>query len=73
MKLLNKNALSKVSSMMSSRFFMLAVIAVLIFMFLKQRNETSHMKAEAKREHNNYLASLDSVRTIKSENGHLIQ
>ena len=73
MKLLNKNTLSKVSSIMSSKFFMLAVIAVLVFMFLKQRNETSHMKAEAKREHNNYLASLDSVRTIKSENGHLIQ
>ena len=73
MKLLNKNTLSKVSSIMSSKFFMLAVIAVLVFMFLKQRNETSHMKAEAKREHNNYLASLDSVRTIKSENGNLIQ
>jgi len=31
------------------------------------------MEAEAKREHNNYLASLDSVRTIKSDNGRLTQ
>lgn len=65
--------LSKVSSLLSSRFFMLAVIVVLILLFLKQCGETSHMEAEAKREHNNYLASLDSVRTIKNENGQLIQ
>jgi hypothetical protein len=52
---------------------MLVVIVILILMFLKQCGQTSHMEAEAKREHNNYLASLDSVRTIKSENGHLIQ
>jgi hypothetical protein len=73
MKLLNKDTFSKVSSVLSSRFSMLAVIVVLILMFLKQCGETAHMEAEAKREHNNYLASLDSVRTIKSENGHLIQ
>jgi len=73
MKLLNKDTFSKVSSVLSSRFSMLAVIVVLILMFLKQCGETAHTEAEAKREHNNYLASLDSVRTIKSENGHLIQ
>lgn len=73
MKLLNKDTFSKVSSVLSSRFSMLAVIVVLILLFLKQCGETSRMEAEAKREHNNYLASLDSVRTIKSENGHLIQ
>jgi hypothetical protein len=73
MKLLNKDTISKVSSVLSSRFSMLAVIIVLILLFLKQCGETAHMEAEAKREHNNYLASLDSVRTIKNENGHLIQ
>jgi len=73
MKLLNKDTFSKVSSVLTSRFFMLVVIVILILMFLKQCGQTSHMESEAKREHNNYLASLDSVRTIKSENGHLIQ
>lgn len=73
MKLLNKNTFFKVSSLLSSRFFMFAVIVIMIFMFLKQCGETSHIEAEAKREHNNYLASLDSVRTIKSENEYLIQ
>lgn len=42
-------------------------------MFLRQCNETSLMEMEAKREHNNYLAQMDSVRTIKSQNGQLIQ
>jgi hypothetical protein len=73
MKLLNKDTSSKISSVLSSRFTMLAVIVIMILLFLKQCGETSRMEAEAKREHNNYLASLDSVRTIKSENGHLIQ
>jgi hypothetical protein len=52
---------------------MLAVIVILGMLFLKQCGKTAHMEAEAKREHNNYLASLDSVRTIKSDNGRLIQ
>ena len=73
MKLLNKDTLSKVSSVLSSRFAMLTVIVIMILLFLKQCGETAHMEAESKREHNNYLASLDSVRIIKSENGHLIQ
>jgi hypothetical protein len=73
MKLPNKEKLSQISAILSSRFFMLVVIVILILLFLKQCGKTAHMEAEAKREHNNYLASLDSVRTIKSENGHLIQ
>lgn len=73
MKLLNKDTLSEVSSVLSSRFTMLAVIIIMILLFLKQCGQISHIEAEAKRDHNNYLASLDSVRTIKSENGHLIQ
>ena len=73
MKLLNKGTFSKVLSVLSSRFSMLAVIVILGMLFLKQCGKTAHMEAEAKREHNNYLASLDSVRTIKSDNGRLIQ
>ena len=73
MKSLSKESISSIYSVITSRFFMLVVIVILILMFLKQCGQTSHMEAEAKREHNNYLASLDSVRTIKSENGHLIQ
>jgi len=49
------------------------VIILLFFLFMRQCNETAHLEAEVRREHNNYLAQLDSVRTIKSENGHLIQ
>ena len=73
MKLLNKGIFSKVLSVLSSKFSMLAVIVILGMLFLKQCGKTAHMEAEAKREHNNYLASLDSVRTIKSDNGRLIQ
>jgi len=73
MKLLDKGIFSKVLSVLSSRFSMLAVIVILGMLFLKQCGKTAHMEAEAKREHNNYLASLDSVRTIKSDNGRLIQ
>jgi hypothetical protein len=73
MKLLDKGTFSKVLSVLSSRFSMLAVIVILGMLFLKQCGKTAHMEAEAKREHNNYLASLDSVRTIKSDNGRLIQ
>jgi len=73
MKLLDRGIFSKVLSVLSSRFSMLAVIVILGMLFLKQCGKTAHMEAEAKREHNNYLASLDSVRTIKSDNGRLIQ
>jgi hypothetical protein len=73
MKLLNKDTLLKVSSVLSSRFTMLVIIVIMILLFLKQCGETAHIEAEAKREHNNYLTSLDSVRAIKSKNGHLIQ
>jgi hypothetical protein len=73
MKLLDRGIFSKVISVLSSRFSMLAVIVILGMLFLKQCGKTAHMEAEAKREHNNYLASLDSVRTIKSDNGRLIQ
>lgn len=51
---------------------MLAAICVLLFFLVKQCEKTESAEAEAKREHNNYLASKDSVRTIKSELNHTI-
>jgi hypothetical protein len=51
----------------TSRFSMLLVIAILLMLFLRQCNETKYAKEEAKREHNNYLAQLDSVRLISKD------
>jgi hypothetical protein len=73
MKYINKENLGKVSDIFGNRFFLLSVIVVMIMLTLKQCGEADHAKAEALREHNNYLASLDSVRTIKNELGHIIQ
>jgi hypothetical protein len=58
---------------LTSRSILFIIIAFLIFLFLKQCNETVRMETELKREHNNYLAQIDSVRTIKNQNGQLIQ
>jgi hypothetical protein len=52
---------------------MLAMLVILVLLLLRQCGEADNAKAEALREHNNYLASLDSVRTIKNELGHIIQ
>ena len=68
-----KQILGKTSDLFGNRFFLLSVIVVMIMLTLKQCGEADHAKAEALREHNNYLASLDSVRTIKNELGHIIQ
>jgi hypothetical protein len=73
MKYLNKDNFDKAYSVITSRGFMLLCIVVLILLFLRQCNETSHAETEAKREHNNYLATSDSVRTIKNDNGVLVQ
>jgi hypothetical protein len=68
-----KQVLGKASDLFGNRFFLLSVIVVMVMLTLKQCGEADHAKAEALREHNNYLASLDSVRTIKNELGHIIQ
>lgn len=72
MKYINKENLSKVSGLLGNRFFLIGVIVILIMLSLKQCGDADHAKAEALREHNNYLASLDSVRVIKNEMGELI-
>jgi hypothetical protein len=65
--------LSNIAKIVTSRSSLIMVILALIFLFFRQCNETANLEKEAKREHNNYLAQLDSVRTIKSQNGQLIQ
>jgi hypothetical protein len=57
----------KLDQILGSRIIMIAVIAILIMLLFKQCNETNSAKEEAKREHNNYLASQDSVRKIKTD------
>jgi hypothetical protein len=49
---------------LSSRLFLIIAIVILIMLLLRQCNATSSAEAEAKREHNNYLAEMDSVRLI---------
>lgn len=73
MKYFNKETISKIGNIVTGRFFMLAMLAILSLLLLRQCGESENAKSEALREHNNYLASLDSVRTIKSEIGNLIQ
>lgn len=67
------NKLNNVVKILTSRSTLVMAVVLLIVMFLRQCNETALIEAEAKREHNNYLAQMDSVRTIKSQNGQLIQ
>jgi hypothetical protein len=67
------NKLNNIAKLLTSRGTLVMAIILLIVLFLRQCNETATMEAEAKREHNNYLAQMDSVRTIKSQNGQLIQ
>ena len=67
------NKLNDVVKILTSRSTLVMAVVLLIVMFLRQCNETAMIEAEAKREHNNYLAQMDSVRTIKSQNGQLIQ
>ncbi len=62
----------KILGFITSRTFMLIAIAVLIFLFMRQCGVAKNAEAEARREHNNYLASIDSVRTIKKERDHAI-
>jgi hypothetical protein len=64
--------IKKVLDFVTSRGFMLIAIVVLILLFLRQCGVANDAEKEAKREHNNYLASIDSVRTIKKERDHAI-
>ena len=69
MKNLNLNS---VYSVATNRLFLLGVIVVLIFLSIRQCEKAGNLESEIKREHNNYLASMDSVRIIKKEKDNLI-
>jgi hypothetical protein len=56
----------------SNRLVLLGLILILVFLSIRQCEKGNLLKEEARREHNNYLASQDSVRTIKNERDHLI-
>lgn len=61
-----------VTKLFGSRIFLIGVIALLIIMMLKQCRDVEQAEEEAKREHNNYLAALDSVRVIKKDRDNVI-
>ena len=51
--------------------FVIAAV-ILALLLLRQCNVSDRMEAEVKREHNNLLASQDSVRFISNKNGNLV-
>jgi hypothetical protein len=68
---LRKN-LDSIYNVATNRLFLIGAIVVLIFLSLRQCEKANGLEEEVRREHNNYLASIDSVRTIKKERDHLI-
>jgi hypothetical protein len=64
--------LESIYKIASNRLVLIGAIIVLIFLSIRQCEKASSLQAEVRREHNNYLASQDSVRTIKKEKDHLI-
>lgn len=74
-----KNKMKKISKILdsvykivSNKLILIGIIVLLIFLSIRQCEKAGSLQAEARREHNNYLASQDSVRTIKKEKDHLI-
>lgn len=67
-----KENFKKATDIMGSRIFLIVALAVVVMLLLKQCGAADAAEAEAKRQHNNYLASQDSVRTIKSDLNHTI-
>ncbi len=67
MKIVSNTTFAKIFSVLNSRIFLLALIALFAMLYLKQCNATKYAETEAKREHNNYLAAQDSVRLIKKD------
>ena len=68
-KYFNKETFFKLGNVVTSRFFMMVALVILVLLLLRQCGEARNAKTEALREHNNYIASLDSVRTIKNKLG----
>jgi hypothetical protein len=74
-----KNKMKKISKILdsvykivSNRLVLIGAIVLLIFLSIRQCERANGAEADSKRQHNNYLAMQDSVRTIKKEKDHLI-
>jgi hypothetical protein len=63
----NENTVSKVTKFLSNKTVTVGIIACLAILLLNQYNSAQNAKAEALREHNNLLASQDSVRVIRKD------
>jgi hypothetical protein len=68
----NKDSLKKKGlEFLRKNAFIIATV-ILALLFIRQCNVTSEAEKEAKREHNNYLASQDSVRFISNKMGNAV-
>lgn len=68
----NKDSLKeKGLNFLKKNAFIIATV-ILALLFIRQCNVTSEAEKEAKREHNNYLASQDSVRFISNKLGNAV-
>jgi hypothetical protein len=70
--MVNKETLNKVVSIVTSKFFLIGIILLAFFLLFNQCEKTKNAKYEASIEHNNYLASKDSVRLIKKDRDNAI-
>ena len=67
-----KGILDSTYKIVSNRLILIGIIVLLIFLSIRQCEKANSLQAEVRREHNNYLASQDSVRIIKKEKNHII-
>lgn len=74
-----KSKLKKISEtldsaykIVSNRLVLIGIIVLLIFISIRQCERAAGAESDSRRQHNNYLAMADSVRTIKKERDHLI-
>jgi len=68
----NEGSLKEKSWMFLKRNYLVIAVVILILLLLRQCNANNELKKEAKREHNNYLASQDSVRLVSSKLGNVV-
>lgn len=68
----NEGSLKEKSWMFLKRNYLVIAVVILILLLLRQCNANNELKKEAKREHNNYLASQDSVRLVSSKLGNAV-
>jgi len=60
-------------AIITSKIFLALFIIFLFILLMNQCNRSSKLEKDVKREYNNYISSLDTIKTISYENGKLIQ